>query len=378
LVKEGGRLALEFDGSNDYFDLTGLTASASNYSLHTITKNSAANSFLFDSDSGRLIFDGRGGTRGVYFDGGWKGTMHSGTAQQLQSIYAVSPSSGQSYVDGVQINTGLSYTQTAIGGQTALGSIKNATGFFINGSIQEWILYASDKSTDRTSIEGNISGYYQSAKLLNEAYGSGAAAAYSVRQLNRDYTGAAIQVERSSDNTTQDIGFDSNGDLDESALTTFCTGTTCRVRTWYDQATAGGTGSGNDAVQTTHANQPTIYTGGALVKENGKVAVEFDGSNDILKQSGGILNGLSSYSLFSTFNPLTSATAYEAYLHQAVVTTPFNNTFELRRDDANDRFNPISGQSLPLQNTTASINNSQLLVSMLRNGATTNKIYQIQ
>ena len=115
--------------------------------------------------------------------------------------------------------------------------------------------------------------------LLNESYGSGAAAAYSVRRLNGNYTGAAIQVERSSDNTTQDIGFDANGDLDESALTTFCTGTTCKVRTWYDQSQTGGTGSGNDAVQTTHANQPTIYTGGAIVKENGRVAMDLDGTD---------------------------------------------------------------------------------------------------
>ncbi len=110
--------------------------------------------------------------------------------------------------------------------------------------------------------------------LLNETYGSGAAAAYSVRRLNGNYTGSAIQVERSSDNTTQDIGFDSNGDLDESALTTFCTGTVCKVRTWYDQSQTGGTGSGNDAVQTTHANQPTIYTGGAIVKLDGRAAVK--------------------------------------------------------------------------------------------------------
>ena len=47
--------------------------------------------------------------------------------------------------------------------------------------------------------------------LLNESYGSGAAAAYSVRRLNGLYTGAAIEVERSSDNTTQDIGFDVDG-----------------------------------------------------------------------------------------------------------------------------------------------------------------------
>ena len=121
--------------------------------------------------------------------------------------------------------------------------------------------------------------------LLNESYGSGAAAAYSIRRLNGLYTGSAIEVERSSDNTTQDIGFDANGDLDESALTTFCTGTTCKVRTWYDQSQTGGTGSGNDAVQTTHANQPTIYTGGAIVKESGRPAADFDGTNDTLETS---------------------------------------------------------------------------------------------
>jgi len=205
--------------------------------------------------------------------------------------------------------------------------------------------------------------------LLDTVEGSGAAAAYSVRQLSSTATECMV-IRRSSDGKTRTIGF-RDRHIDEAAIESFCSGTTCTVQTWKDQS-----GNSNDATQTTPGNQPTIYTGGAIVKENGRVAVDFDGSTDILKQSGGILNGLSSYSLFSTFNPLTSATAYEAYLHQAVVTTPFNNTFQLRRDNANDRFNPISGQSLPLQNTTSAINNLHLLVSMLRNGATTNKIYQ--
>jgi len=133
--------------------------------------------------------------------------------------------------------------------------------------------------------------------LLNESYGSGAAAAYSVRRLNGNYTGAAIEVERSSDNTTQDIGFDVDGNLDESALTTFCTGTVCKVRTWYDQSVTGGTGSGNDAVQTTHANQPTIYTGGAIVKENGRVALDYAGSQ-LLRAA--ISATITSESIFAT------------------------------------------------------------------------------
>jgi hypothetical protein len=102
---------------------------------------------------------------------------------------------------------------------------------------------------------------------LLDTYG-GAAAAYSVRRLSSSYTGSLIQVERASDNTTQDIGYDSNGDLDTAAIATFCSGTTCGVRVWYDQS-----GNGNDATQTTFANQPEIYTGGAVNLENTKPAL---------------------------------------------------------------------------------------------------------
>jgi len=44
------------------------------------------------------------------------------------------------------------------------------------------------------------------------------AVAYSVRLLSSTYTGKALQVRRSSDNATQDIGFTSNGDLDTTTL----------------------------------------------------------------------------------------------------------------------------------------------------------------
>ena len=160
VITENGKPAVQFDGSNDYFDIS-WTQSASDYSLHAVTKNNATDSFLFDSTTGRLVFDGRGGSRGVYFDGSWRGTMHSGTSQQLQSIYAISPSNGQSYVDGSQINTGLSYSQKAIGGNTVIGSEQSGTTLHFDGTIQEWILYASDQSSNRTGIETNIDTYYQ-------------------------------------------------------------------------------------------------------------------------------------------------------------------------------------------------------------------------
>lgn len=110
--------------------------------------------------------------------------------------------------------------------------------------------------------------------LLNETYGSGAEAAYSTRRLNGNVTECMV-IRRASDSTTTTIGFDGSGNIDESAITTFCTGTTCTVSEWKDQS-----GNGNDATQSTPGNQPTIYTGGAIVKENGRVALDFDGSND--------------------------------------------------------------------------------------------------
>ena len=58
--------------------------------------------------------------------------------------------------------------------------------------------------------------------LLLDTY-SGAAAAYSLRKLNTSYSGSAIRVRRSSDNTEQDIGF-VNGVLDTTALLDFVNG----------------------------------------------------------------------------------------------------------------------------------------------------------
>jgi hypothetical protein len=53
---------------------------------------------------------------------------------------------------------------------------------------------------------------------------SGATAAYSLRKLKAAYTGFAVRVRRSSDNTTLDVGFDANGNLDTTSLLSFVGG----------------------------------------------------------------------------------------------------------------------------------------------------------
>lgn len=118
-----------------------------------------------------------------------------------------------------------------------------------------------------------INPYNFKVPLLLDTY-PGAAAAYSLRKLRTAYTGYCIEVRRSSDDTTQNIGFTSAGVLDESALTTFCGAGNGFVKTWYDQV-----GSLN-VTQATNEYQPRIVLNGTVVSENSKPTIDFyaDGS----------------------------------------------------------------------------------------------------
>ena len=114
--------------------------------------------------------------------------------------------------------------------------------------------------------------------LLLDTY-SGASAAYSLRKLRTAYSGYAIRVRRSSDNTTLDVGFKADGTLDTASMLSFVGAGNGFVSIWYDQS------STYNALQVTSANQPQIVSAGALITMNGKPTVKFDGSNDYLVTS---------------------------------------------------------------------------------------------
>jgi hypothetical protein len=96
------------------------------------------------------------------------------------------------------------------------------------------------------------------------------AAAYSLRKLKTAYAGKAINVRRSSDNTTSDIGFTALGDLDTATLKTFVGAGNGFVTEWYDQS-----GNGNNAVQATTTSQPEIVIAGVVNRQNGMPAMVF-------------------------------------------------------------------------------------------------------
>lgn len=97
---------------------------------------------------------------------------------------------------------------------------------------------------------------------------TGIKAAYSTRKLLTAYAGSPIRVQRISDNSQQDIGFVANV-LDTASLATFCSGTTGKVITWYDQG-----GGGFDQTRVA-VSAPIIYQSGAVNAINTKPAILF-------------------------------------------------------------------------------------------------------
>jgi len=138
-------------------------------------------------------------------------------------------------------------------------------------------------------------------------------AMYGLRKIKEGYTGNCIEVRRESDDATRNIPFDVHGNLDltraddgsVSGLETFCTGTTCFVKTWYDQS--GGTSF--DLAQSGTGKQPKIVESGTLNTANGKPTMKFDGTNDLVKRSIGTDDG-SPHSIFFVYrldNPVAAS-----------------------------------------------------------------------
>jgi hypothetical protein len=121
------------------------------------------------------------------------------------------------------------------------------------------------------------------ADLLLDSF-PGAGAAYSLRLLDKDYTGNCIMVRRSNGDSTN-IGFVNNY-LDTVSLKSFCGTTssdTCYVRTWYDQS-----GNSVNVRQTTSANQPYIVRGGAITYDSTTVAIYFNGFRGLQTFNGAL------------------------------------------------------------------------------------------
>ena len=116
------------------------------------------------------------------------------------------------------------------------------------------------------------------------------------RRLVDSYTGPLIRVREDGGNAEQDIGFDSNGDLDTASLLSFCGSNMGYVKVIYNQI-------GTEHVfQTSFPDQPYIVNNGVLETSNGKPAIEFDSGDEMI--SNKVVNNIDDKTVFVNFETI--------------------------------------------------------------------------
>jgi hypothetical protein len=149
-----------------------------------------------------------------------------------------------------------------------------------------------------------------------------ASVAYGLRRLSRFWTGAAIRVMRTSDNSELDIGFIGE-DLDVVTLLAFVGLANGEIVIWYDQS-----GNGRHAVSPTAASRPRIVVNGVLQTQNGKPEIRFDGVDDYLAAASPLID--TTHSLFILFTP--------------TIENEFGTVFGQWKSGENGRFYVIANQ----------------------------------
>ena len=297
--------AIYFDGSNALGSSSFTTVSQPLTVFHSLTLTQAFGGTKYiwslQGFSGGVNNMADNGTKWKYWYGGSldRNVGVSGIGQHLLTSLADGTDStvwqnGSMVIEGRQDAGSVGMDQIYLGGW-------NSTINQFDGYINEWIIYPTDQDAagNRSGIEENINSEYliyqptdaPTSGLLYD-YGSAtggtdAAAAYSVRQLS-DKAVICMRIRRDmgagnpGDDDETNIGFDANGDLDTQAISDFCGTGTGFVTRWWDQSVngnhadqpVGGTGS--------NSLQPQIYNGLEVITENGKPALDFDGTNDVL------------------------------------------------------------------------------------------------
>lgn len=138
--------------------------------------------------------------------------------------------------------------------------------------IYFWVLLSCSFVQSQVSGTPYILQSSQSGDYILDIVTQTPSVAYSVRKLTKNYTGYCMQVRRSSDNATRDIGFVANGDFDTATLLSFVGGNDGYVKIWYDQS-----GNAKNLIQVTNIYQPKIVIAGSLITANSKPFVAFFG-----------------------------------------------------------------------------------------------------
>jgi hypothetical protein len=149
-----------------------------------------------------------------------------------------------------------------------------------------------------------------------------AAAAYSLRPLAPAYerTLPLLRVRRSSDNAERDVFF---YELTNGVLINWTGAGNAFVVNWRDQS-----GNVQNATQAAQGNQPQIVSGGALMLDGGKPAMNFDGLNDSLSTTSYIVELSKNAASVFAVQSQTGASWLNSYiLSEGDLVSPYSSNF---------------------------------------------------
>lgn len=164
-----------------------------------------------------------------------------------------------------------------VGVSTTLTTTTGGTGSLYGGGGAGGATFQAANAVGGSGGQGVIRVIYPKISLPLDAY-TGATIAYSTRKLT-DSASLCMEVVRDSDNTSQSIGFNSDGLIDTASLLSFVGSGTGYVNVWYNQMT--GSYHAGQVTGTTFPNRPWIVSSGSLVLLNGKPAVFFNANTGI-------------------------------------------------------------------------------------------------
>lgn len=310
VITENGQPALDTTAGSCGFSISFASAAANTYSVFHVSRiNDSDNLWvMLAGNSGNQLLPRAQNNTNTNVAPGW--TMSNwykdGSSVSITTRNDVLTTYGNTqFLANYYGSPGADATQDVLLNRTATDASYDTVGFH-----QEYVIWPSDQSSNRAGIEGNLNAHYQIGNFGTPTSGllatyTGAAAAYSVRQLSNT-SFLAMRIREDGTDTETDIGFDANGNLDTAAIASHCGSNNGYVVTWYDQS-----GNQNDAAQGTSGSQPQIYNGTAVITENGKAAIQFDGTLDSLDYD--LDTSLSAASYYHTFTVYQSSTTNSIY-----------------------------------------------------------------
>jgi hypothetical protein len=151
------------------------------------------------------------------------------------------------------------------GGDLYIGSIQTTAGVFGESSVgvlDEIAFYGTTLTAADAQAHAQAAGFSVTPWTFTSVAAT-ARAIFSLRSVN-GYSGALIDVRRSSDNATNTINVVS-GELDTATLASWGGASSVYVSKWYDQS-----GNANHLLQATNGAQPRIVNAGTLETINSK------------------------------------------------------------------------------------------------------------